>query len=90
LEIIIVRKQLCKSASSVGANYREANRARSLADFKSKISICESEASETCYWLELLISLLQQQQGELKKLHKEANEVLAIFTSIGRNVKMKG
>ena len=47
----IVRNQLTKAGTSIGANYREANRARSRADFKSKIKICESEASETGYWL---------------------------------------
>jgi four helix bundle protein len=42
-----IRKQITKSGTSIGANYREANRARSRADFKSKIKICQSEASET-------------------------------------------
>ena len=46
-----IRRQITKSGTSVGANYREANRARSRADFKSRIKICESEASETQYWL---------------------------------------
>jgi four helix bundle protein len=44
-----IRRQITKSGTSVGANYREANRARSRADFRSKIKICESEASETQY-----------------------------------------
>jgi len=46
-----IRRQITKSGTSVGANYREANRARSRADFKNKIRICESEASETQYWM---------------------------------------
>lgn len=46
-EGIVVRNQITKSGTSVGANYREANRSRSRADFKNKIKICESEASET-------------------------------------------
>ena len=45
----VVRNQLTKAGTSIGANYREANRARSKADFRNKISICESEASETQY-----------------------------------------
>ena len=54
LESRVVRNQITKSGASVGANYREANRARSKADFKNKIKICESEASETQYWLEII------------------------------------
>ena len=49
----VMRTQITKSGTSIGANYREANRARSKADFKNKIRICESEASETQYWLEI-------------------------------------
>jgi len=49
-----VRNQITKSGTSIGANYREANRARSKADFKNKIKICESEASETQYWLNVI------------------------------------
>ena len=50
----VFRNQLTKSGTSVGANYREASRARSKADFVSKIRISESEASETVYWLEVI------------------------------------
>jgi four helix bundle protein len=53
-EAKVVRNQLTKCGTSIGANYREANRARSKADFRNKIKICESEASETQYWLELI------------------------------------
>jgi four helix bundle protein len=51
----VIKNQLTKSGTSIGANYREANRARSKADFRNKIKICESEASETLYWLDLVI-----------------------------------
>ena len=50
----MIRNQLTKAGTSIGANYREANRARSKADFRNKISICEGEASETKYWLEIM------------------------------------
>ena len=50
-EARVVRNQITKSGTSMGANYREANRARSKADFKNKVKICESESSETQYWL---------------------------------------
>ncbi len=52
----VVRNQLTKSGTSIGANYREANRSRSKADFKNKIKICESESSETNYWLKIVRS----------------------------------
>jgi len=47
----VIKNQITKSGTSIGANYREANRSRSKADFKNKIKISESEASETVYWL---------------------------------------
>ena len=53
----VIRNQLTKAGTSIGANYREANRARSKADFRSKIKICESESSETQYWLEIIIDI---------------------------------
>jgi len=54
-EARVIRNQITKSGTSIGANYREANRARSKADFKNKIKICESEASETQYWLAIIL-----------------------------------
>ena len=56
-EGMVVRNQITKAGTSIGANYREANRARSKADFKNKIKICESESSETEYWLLIIIEL---------------------------------
>ena len=53
----VVKNQITKSGTSVGANYREANRARSRADFASKIKICEGEASETQFWLEITMGI---------------------------------
>ncbi|HKI43815.1 MAG TPA: four helix bundle protein [Balneolales bacterium] len=52
-EARVVRNQFTKSGTSVGANYREVNRSRSKADFYHKTKICETEASETIYWLKL-------------------------------------
>jgi four helix bundle protein len=82
----ILRNQLTKAGSSIGANYREANRARSKADFKSKTKICESEASETNYWLEILSDLNWVEDNELDPVITESKELLAIFTSIGKNL----
>jgi four helix bundle protein len=79
----IVRNQLTKSGTSIGANYREANRARSKADFRNKIKICEGEASETQYWLEIVADIKWKTWDQLKAEYEECSELLAIFTSIG-------
>ena len=83
-EALVVRKQITKSGTSVGANYRETNRARSKADFKNRIKICESEASETPYWLELIIAADWLPKEQTAAVRKECSELLAIFTSIGK------
>lgn len=83
----VIKYQVTKSGTSIGANYREANRSRSKADFSNKIKICASEASETVYWLEIISELNWADKEELEKLMEEAKELLAIFTSIGKNLK---
>jgi len=80
----VVRNQITKAGTSVGANYREANRARSRADFKNKISICETESSETQYWLEVIKELKWLPWEDLKYDYEECSELLAIFTTIGK------
>jgi four helix bundle protein len=80
----VIRNQLTKSGTSIGANYREANRARSKADFRNKISICEGEASETQYWLELVVGSNWLTLEQTKSEYEECGELLAIFTSIGK------
>jgi len=84
----VIKNQLTKSVTSIGANYREANRSRSKADFTNKIKICESEASETVYWLEIIAELEWSDSIKLEPIMKEASEILAIFTSIGKNLKL--
>lgn len=79
-----IRNQITKSGTSIGANYREANRARSKADFKNKIKICESEASETQYWLEVIVEAEWLNREQIKPQYEECNELLALFTSIGK------
>ena len=88
-EANVVRYQLAKAGSSVGANYREANRARSKADFKNKIFISESEASESGYWLEIIEMKKWLSTEIVMPVLKEADELLAIFTSIGKNLNKK-
>ena len=82
-----VGRQLIRSGTSIGANYREANRAESKADFIHKIAISEKEASETGYWLEICEAVSLGRAYEVQSLLKEANELLSILTSIGRKTK---
>ena len=85
-EADVLGKQLLRSATSIGANYREANRGVSRADFTNKIGTVQKEAAETQYWLELLMESDIEKQKSVS-LHKEASELLAIFTSIGKKLK---
>lgn len=88
-EGFVIRNQITKSGTSIGANYREANRSRSKADFYNKIKISESEANETIYWLEIIKELDWVENSVLEAIYKEANELLAIFTSIANKIKNK-
>jgi four helix bundle protein len=83
----ILGKQLIRSATSVGANYRAACRARSKPDFISKITIVEEEVDETQYWLELLMELGIADQREVVTLLEEAKELTASFTASGKIAK---
>ncbi len=83
-EARVVRNQTTKSGTSIGANYREANRARSKADFRNKIDICESESSETQYWLEVIVEMEWSSFDQVKYEYEECSQLLAIFTSIGK------
>ncbi len=82
----VIRNQVTKSGTSIGANYREANRSRSKADFASRIRISESEASETIYWLEIIEELKWAESNDIEGILKEADEILAIFTSISKSL----
>ncbi|MFN0158037.1 MAG: four helix bundle protein [Bacteroidota bacterium] len=83
----VLCKQLLRSATSVGANYRAARRSRSRADFISRISIAEEEADESLYWLELLSASGRVKEEDVCSLIKEANEFTAIFCASGRTAK---
>ena len=82
----VVRNQITKAGTSVGANYREANRGRSRADFKNKIKICESEASETRYWLEIISESNFVALEDIRSINNECSELLAIFCTIGKGL----
>lgn len=81
-EALVLRNQLSKSGTSIGANYREANRSRSPRDFKNKLSISLAEASETDYWLDIIKTLKLGDVEKIDEISKEAKELLAIFTAI--------
>ena len=83
----ILGKQMLRSGTSVGANYREAHRARSKAEFISKIGDCLKEADETMYWLELLLEENFVSAPKLQPLLDEVNELLAILTTISKRAK---
>lgn len=81
--------QLVRSATSVGANYCEANAASSKSDFRNKIYICRKEIQETKYWLELLADAESDLKPKLRRLWKEAHELTLIFNKISQSLKLK-
>jgi len=85
----VIGYQLLKSGTSVGANYREAVRAESKADFIHKIGIVEKEANETLYWLELLVESGTVKEENLADMMDENGQLLAIFTATGRSAKKR-
>ena len=88
-EIRVLGKQLLRSGTSVAANYREASRARSEAEFISKAEQCAQEADETILWLELLRDDCEIRSELLNRLLKEADELIAIFVTMSKNVKAR-
>jgi four helix bundle protein len=78
-EFMVIKRQLIRSATSVAANYRATQRAKSKADFINKMGTVEEEADESLFWLECLTELATAEHAELKRLLKEANELTAIF-----------
>ncbi|MCU0592322.1 MAG: four helix bundle protein [Desulfobacterales bacterium] len=86
-EADIIAKQIVKSGTSVGANYREATRARSKAEFTAKVGVVEQEADETLYWLEIVRECGWVNSELVGGLATEADELVAIFTTIGKRSK---
>jgi len=84
----VLAKQLIRSASSVGANYRSACKGRSKPEFISKLNIAEEEADESNYWLELLNEIGTAKRDTMDRLIKESKEITAILTSSGRTAKL--
>lgn len=88
-EARVIGRQMLRSGTSVGANYREAYRARSDAEFVSKVGICLQELDETGYWLELLEDAGIIPAQTLLRLKDETNQLIAIFTSIQKKVRSR-
>ena len=82
-----IGNQIIRSGTSVGADYRTACRARSDADFISKITIVEEECDETLFWLELIVESNLLEKERLMALIKEADELTAIFTASGKTAR---
>ena len=88
-EAQVLGKQILRSGTSVGAHYREGQRAKSDADFISKMEGGLQELDETTYWLELLVESKIVSAGKLDALQKEADELIAIFVTIVTKVKKR-
>ena len=81
--------QLIRSATSVGANYMEANGASSRKDFSNKIFICKKEAQETKHWFRMCNQCNPEKRDELEKLWQEAQELTMIFQKITSSLREK-
>ena len=86
-EFLIITRQLMRSATSVGANYRAACRAKSRPDFLLKLSIVEEEADESVFWLEMLSELEKPNHAEVTRLMDEANQLLSIVIASKRTAR---
>jgi len=81
-----ILEQLIRSATSVGANYMEANGASSKKDFRNKIFICKKESMETKYWLRILAKSEEPAIGECRKLWNEIHQMTLIFSKICKSL----
>ena len=83
----ILTNQLLRSSTSIGANYRSACKGKSTADFINKITIVEEEADESIYWFDLMLESGLVTSDLILPLKREATELTAIFTAIGKTAK---
>ncbi len=77
----VIRDQLLRSGTSVGANYRAAKRAKSRADFISKMGTVEEETDESMYWMELIAEARLMEESLISDLYQEADEILAMVVA---------
>ncbi len=87
IEAQVLGKQLLRSGTSIGANYREAHRARSKSEFIAKCGDSLKEAEETAYWIELLIKSNVVSAVRFESLRKEADELITIFVTTMKRSK---
>jgi four helix bundle protein len=80
-------KQLVRSATSIGANYCEADDAQTNKEFRYRISVCRKEARETMYWLRMIAAAAEQHRATARTHWQEAKELNLIFSSILRKSK---
>jgi four helix bundle protein len=85
----VLGKQVLRSGTAIGANYREANRGRSTAEFAAKMGDCLKELDETDYWLALLVEAGIVSSKRLAPLQNETNQLIAIFVTIIKRTKQK-
>lgn len=85
----VIGRQLLRSGTSVGANYRAACRAKSTADFINKLAIVEEEGDESMYWIELLVESNLVKLNLVENLLGEADEILSIIVSAIKTSKEK-
>jgi len=88
-EAQVIGKQVLRSGTSVGAQYREACRSRSNSEFISKMQSSLQELDETAYWLELLVDGGMVKSEKLSELRKETDELIAIFVSSVKTARTK-
>ena len=86
----VIGKQLLRSGTSVGSNYRSARRARSKADFLNKLGIVEEEADESSYWMELLAESGTVPHDKLADLMRECDEITAIIVATINSTRGNG
>lgn len=77
--------QIVRSATSIGANYMEANQASSKKDFRNKVTICRKEANETKHWLRMIANALPETKEKCREYWQEAHELTLIFSKISKS-----
>ena len=85
----VIKRQLIRAGSSVGANYRAAKRAKSAADFVFKLGIVEEEVDEAMYWMELAVEAGLLKKNKIADLYQEADEILAMVVSSIKTARRK-
>jgi four helix bundle protein len=85
----VIGRQILRSGTSVGANYRAACRSKSALDMLAKLAIVEEEADETLYWLELLIESGSIQQERVADLQREVGEILSMTVASIRTLRAR-